>query len=108
MMHLTSVLFPAPFSPSNACTDPEATLMDTLSKAVIAPKRFVMPTTSRSMPCVPRAFMIGPSCESLDELGGVGDAPEDPTLHLHHLDRMIVVRLVRGTAAVLQQETLEA
>src|SRR5262249_26877339 len=46
MMHLTSVLLPAPFSPSNACTLPRATFSDTSSSATKSPKRLVIDTTS--------------------------------------------------------------
>ena len=38
MMHLTSVLFPAPFSPSSACTDPRASFSDTFSSAAHRPE----------------------------------------------------------------------
>ena len=40
-MHLTSVLLPAPFSPSSACTEPGATFRVTWSSAVKLPKRLV-------------------------------------------------------------------
>src|SRR5262249_54433541 len=46
MMHLTSVLLPAPFSPSKACTLPRATFSDTSSSATKSPKRLVIDTTS--------------------------------------------------------------
>src|SRR3989442_15227376 len=47
-MHFTSVLFPAPFSPRIAWKAPGASLSDTSSSAVRAPKRFVIPRTSTS------------------------------------------------------------
>ena len=42
-MHLTSVLLPAPFSPSSACTVPRASFSDTLSSATSEPNRLVIP-----------------------------------------------------------------
>src|SRR5581483_9486597 len=43
MMHLTSVDLPAPFSPSSAWNEPAGMSTLTLSSAVIAPNRLVMP-----------------------------------------------------------------
>ena len=43
-----SVDFPAPFSPSRACTSPRRTSRSTLSFAVSAPKRLVTPFSSRA------------------------------------------------------------
>jgi hypothetical protein len=44
--HFTSVLLPAPVSPRSAMNEPAPTRSDTLSSAVKAPKRLVMPRTS--------------------------------------------------------------
>ena len=43
-----SVDFPAPFSPSRACTSPRRRSKSTLSFAVSAPKRLVTPFSSRA------------------------------------------------------------
>src|SRR3954451_22910295 len=43
-----SVDFPAPFSPSRACTSPRRRSKSTLSFATSAPKRFVTPFSSRA------------------------------------------------------------
>src|SRR5260221_9795822 len=65
MMHLTSVLLPAPFSPSSACTLPAASLSETPSSAVNAPKRFVSKDASMASG---RALTTAPparaSCEA--------------------------------------------
>ena len=45
---LTSVDLPAPFSPSSACTSPGRTASDTSSRATVAPKCFLSPTTSNA------------------------------------------------------------
>src|SRR3954468_17163321 len=45
-MHLMSVDFPAPLSPSSASTSRSATRSDTSSSATTAPKRLVSPRTS--------------------------------------------------------------
>src|SRR6187402_1657819 len=42
MMHLTSVLLPAPFSPSRACTVPGVSVNETSSSAIRSPKRLLM------------------------------------------------------------------
>ena len=46
MMHLTSVDFPAPFSPSRAWKDPAGTSIDTSCSAFKAPKDLLMPMVS--------------------------------------------------------------
>src|SRR3954453_5489099 len=46
-MHFTSVLLPAPFSPSSAWNEPAGTVSDTSSSAASAPKRLVMLRHSR-------------------------------------------------------------
>ena len=46
MMHLTSVLLPAPFSPSRAWKLPAGTFSDTWSSAVNSPKRLVIAIAS--------------------------------------------------------------
>ena len=43
MMHLTSVLLPAPLPPSRACIVPGRTVIETLSSATSEPNRLVMP-----------------------------------------------------------------
>src|SRR5687767_8978107 len=62
MMHLTSVLLPAPFSPSNACTVPGSRRSDTSSSTVRPPKLFV----------IPRAWTRG----GTPRVGGTGEATE--------------------------------
>ena len=46
MMHLTSVLLPAPFSPRSACTDPRASFSDTFSSARTDPNCLEIPSAS--------------------------------------------------------------
>ncbi len=54
-----SVDFPAPFSPSRACTSPRRRSKSTLSFAVRAPKRLVTPFSSRAsgVVCAARAYL---------------------------------------------------
>src|SRR5205809_752600 len=54
MMHLTSVLLPAPFSPIKAWKVPAGTLSEMLSFATNAPNRLVTLTNSRSCGLVGR------------------------------------------------------
>ena len=57
MMHFTSVLLPAPFSPSSAWNEPGRTLSSTLSSAMKSPNRMVMAMASTpSAPVGQRRF----------------------------------------------------
>src|SRR5471032_548889 len=100
MMHFTSVLLPAPFSPSSACSVPGRTFSSTLSSARKSPKRMVMATASTPKapdgggywPIITRAPILkfatcrGP-LDHLDQIGGFGDRAEHTALHLDHLQR---------------------
>src|SRR5258708_6041481 len=110
MMHLTSVLLPAPFSPSSACTLPAASLSETPSSAVNAPKRFVSNDASMASgrASVMRAPPARASCERLDERARARHGAEHAVLHLDHLERGGVVAGVGRAAAVLEEQALVA
>src|SRR5579871_205154 len=124
MMHLTSVLLPAPFSPSSAWTEPRWSRNETLSSAstepncleipiassagVAASTTATAPSSSSRLTRGPHPPRPGPSRQGLQERARAGDRPEHAVLHLHHLDRRRVVAGVGGRAAVLEQQTLVA
>src|ERR1700677_1405990 len=78
MMHLTSVLLPAPFSPSKACTLPGSTRKETSSRARKLPNRLLRPSASsrgggprRSVTAWTWAAAVMRSSSRHRELGGL-------------------------------------
>ncbi len=130
-MHLTSVLLPAPFSPSSARKLPGRSVSDTSVSACNAPKRFERllasirgggPSTGRGaataclFACATAASVVG-RMQSDGVRGhgktsrsacGRGDGAEHAALHGDHLEGGQVVAGVGGAAAILQQQALEA
>src|SRR5271170_7491394 len=101
MMHLTSVLLPAPLPPRRACMVPGRTVMETSSSATRDPKRLVTPMAERPGAL---AFTVGSaitavikspatlnpqSLNPLDERGGITHRPENAVLHGHHFERRL-------------------
>ena len=108
MMHLTSVLLPAPFSPSSAWNEPGRTFSSTLSSAAKSPNRMVMAMASTpSAPAGKRRFADDHDSAPISAVGG-RDRAEHAALHLDHLQRVLVVALVGGGAAILDQHAFEA
>src|SRR5579863_3535093 len=60
MMHLTSVLLPAPFSPSSAWKVPAAAFTDTLSSARKSANRLVIETASMPTARMPWPLSVMP------------------------------------------------
>src|ERR1044071_8692273 len=104
-----SVLFPAPFSPSSACTSPAAASNDTLSFASTPGKRFVMwcietAGGARGSPALLPA-VTEPGARSPNGLArrrDVGDGPEH-ALHqpLHGVERVDPRLRLRAEAGAL-------
>src|SRR5581483_4951533 len=93
-----SVLFPAPFSPSSACTSPAAASKSTASFARTPGKRFVIDRIATAAPC--GAAVAGPASAvmrftsrrrrrklagRLDVRDGPDHAPDEP---LHRVERV--------------------
>src|SRR5436189_6153186 len=79
---LDSVVLPAPFSPSSACTSPVAASKSTSSFATTAGNRFVIPRTAT-------AGGGGEACASppgLSALGATDHAPDEPVHCVQVLD----------------------
>ncbi len=116
MMHLTRVDLPAPFSPRSACTLPALTRTEALSSATRSPKRLPMPTVSTAMRARRPLGRLVATIASIRCAHAIplisaaerADRAEHAALHLHHLDGVVVVALVGGAAAVLQQQAFEA
>src|SRR3569832_2807082 len=122
MMHLTSVLLPAPFSPSSACKVPGRTFSSTLSSARKSPKRIVIemasmpnaPAGGGGSPMITRAPILkfamcrGWALDRTDQVGGSRHCAEHAALHLDHLDGVVVVVLVGRAAAIFHQHAFEA
>src|SRR4249919_1178902 len=107
-MHLTSVDFPAPFSPSRAWKEPGGTVIETSSSAVKEPKRMVIP-----MAWTPTAFFlfsltVCSSGQLFDEGFRIRHCPEYAALHLDHLYRCEMVAVVGRPATVFQHHAFEA
>src|ERR1700761_1896660 len=117
MMHFTSVLLPAPFSPSSACSVPGRTFSSTLSSATKSPKRIVIAMASTPKAPVGAGYSPiftrtpFPKCatsERSDQVARRRHRAEHAALHLDHLQRGIMVALVGGAAAVLDQHAFKA
>src|SRR5438552_18776989 len=86
MRMFDSVLFPAPFSPSSACTSPAAASKSTESFASTPGKRFVMPRietageTPEAPASLPAGTEIGARCPTGLGWRDFGDGP-DYSLH---------------------------
>ena len=108
MMHFTSVLLPAPFSPSSAWNEPGRTLSSTLSSAVKSPNRMVIAIG------VDAERATGKRCFADDHdsapISAVErrDRAEHAALHLDHFQRVVVVALVGRGTAILDQHAFEA
>src|SRR6478609_7567415 len=105
-----SVLFPAPFSPSSACTSPGAASKSTASFASTPGKRFVIPRieTAGEAPGSPAPLSsgtgFGACCPTrLARRLDVGDGPDD-ALHepLHRVERADAGFRVRVEALALR------
>ena len=83
MTHLTSVLLPAPFSPSSAWNAPASTFTETSSSAASAPKRLEKPISSSDG----RALERCAHADRLDHGASTRHRAEHAALHLDHLQR---------------------
>src|SRR5581483_3749432 len=99
-----SVLFPAPFSPSSACTSPAAASKSTASFASTPGKRFVIPRieTAGEAPGVPAPLparsVLGACCPTrlagrLDVRDGPDHAPDEPLHRVQGVDPGLRVRV---------------
>src|SRR5690242_1516456 len=64
-----SVLLPAPFSPSSACTSPAAAAKSTPSFATTPGKRFVIPRSSSAATAAPGGAAVPADCASVTDPG---------------------------------------
>src|SRR5438067_2012410 len=88
---LESVLFPAPFSPSSACTSPAAASKSTWSFASTPGKCFVIP---RMVTAAPRGAAVtdaGVGCSSSAlALRAADDSPDEPVHRVEVLDGQLL------------------
>src|SRR5918999_1332187 len=85
-MILTNVDFPAPFSPTSACTSPRRSSTPTPSSAVTPAKRLVMPSILRT------TSVIAPLCPVVRRGGGSRSALRADSVRLR--DELLRVGLV--------------
>src|SRR5436189_3191041 len=100
---LDSVVLPAPFSPSSACTSPVAASKSTSSFATTAGNRFVIPRTAT-------AGGGGEACASppgLSALGATDHAFDEPVHCIEVLDRELLPLLDAELALLVVQRTCE-
>src|SRR5215210_2859451 len=84
---LDSVVLPAPFSPSSACTSPTAASKSTRSFASTAGNRFVMPRSSTAGAVEEKGGEADASPPAISALGATDHAPDEPVHRVQVLDR---------------------
>src|SRR5437763_1875893 len=85
---LESVVLPAPFSPSSACTSPAAASNSTRSFASTAGKRFVIPRSATAGAAAGGdGGEAGASPPAVLALGATDHAPDEPVHRVQVLDR---------------------
>src|SRR2546429_404631 len=84
-MMFESVLLPAPFSPSSACTSPTAASKSTRSFASTPGNRFVIPRSATAVPCGPAVAAATVSSAALT-LGATDDSLHEPAHRVALLD----------------------
>src|SRR5919199_1058350 len=102
-MMFESVLFPAPFSPSRACTSPTAASKSTRSFASTPGNRFVIPRSATAVPVGTAVAEATVSVVALP-LGATDDSLHEPVhrvalLHGHHMalrDAQLAALVVEG------------
>src|SRR5919109_3928187 len=98
-----SVVLPAPFSPSSACTSPAAASKSTCSFATTAENRFVMPRSSTEGGgggvCAPPP--------KLSALGATDHALDEPVHGIEILDRQALALLHAQLALLIVERTRE-
>src|SRR5690242_15620757 len=100
---LDSVVLPAPFSPSSACTSPAAASNSTASFATTPGNRFVMPRSAT-------AGVGGEACASPPELSALGatdHAFDEPVHRVQLLDRHPLALLDPQLALLVVDRTCE-
>src|SRR5690349_14338507 len=97
-----SVVLPAPFSPSSACTSPAAASKSTSSLATTAGKRFVIPRSATA------GGDGGEACASppgLSALGATDHAFDEPVHRVQVLDREALALLHAQLALLVVERT---
>ena len=131
MMHLTSVLLPAPFSPSRARKQPGRRLSDTSARACNAPNRFESLRASRcgrpgdvadavavrerlrvkrlsQRPSWPSELLWSESWQNLQKGLRGSDGAEHASLHGDHFQGRPMVAPVGRAAAIFQQQDIRS
>src|SRR5262249_12487817 len=104
-----SVVLPAPFSPSSACTSPAAASKSTLSFATTPGKRFVTPrsATAVSIAGVTGGEALSTSPPERSAFGTADHALHEPVHRVQLLDRELLTLLDAQHALLVVQRTRE-